>query len=163
MDNGTNPFILLAKVTVKDDKVDNYLEIAKEVDQAVEKSEEGMLFHNFDRDPDNENIFILLTSTTLSSSQLIEKKKFNKNTVQHRFFPLDVQFLIKKFLNHWKPDMAIFVDSEIWPNYLFEISKRKIPLVLLNGRITMKTFKRWKLVSNLSLGLFGLYLSLIHI
>ena len=58
MDNGTNPFILLAKVTVKDDKVDNYLEIAKEVDQAVEKSEEGMLFHNFDRDPDNENIFI---------------------------------------------------------------------------------------------------------
>ena len=58
MDNGTNPFILLAKVTVKDDKVDNYLEIAKEVDQAVEQSEEGMLFHNFDRDPDNENIFI---------------------------------------------------------------------------------------------------------
>ena len=106
---------------------------------------------------DNENTFILLTSTTLSSSQLIEKKKFNKNRVQHRFFPLDVQFLIKKFLNHWKPDMAIFVDSEIWPNYLFEISKREIPLVLLNGRITMKTFKRWKLVSNLSLRLFGLY------
>ena len=106
---------------------------------------------------DNENTFILLTSTTLSSSQLIEKKKFNKNSVQHRFFPLDVQFLIKKFLNHWKPDIAIFVDSEIWPNYLFEISKRKIPLVLLNGRITMKTFKRWKLVSNLSLRLFGLY------
>ena len=58
MNNGSNPFILLAKVTVKDDKVDNYFEIAKEVDQAVEKSEEGMLFHNFDKDPDNENVFI---------------------------------------------------------------------------------------------------------
>ena len=45
---------------------------------------------------------------------------------------------------------------EIWPNYLFEISKKNT-LILLNGRITMKTFKRWKLVSNLSLGLFGLY------
>ena len=51
----------------------------------------------------------------------------------------------------------IFVDSEIWPNYLLEISKRKIPLILLNGRITMKTFKRWKLASKLSLKLFSLY------
>ena len=106
---------------------------------------------------DNEDVFILLTSTTLSSSQVIERKKFNKNNIQHRFFPLDVQFLVKKFLNHWNPELVIFVDSEIWPNYLLEISKRKIPLILLNGRITMKTFKRWKLVSGLSLKLFGLY------
>ena len=106
---------------------------------------------------DNEDVFILLTSTTLSSSQVIERKKFNKKNIQHRFFPLDVQFLVKKFLNHWNPELVIFVDSEIWPNYLLEISKRKIPLILLNGRITMKTFKRWKLVSGLSLKLFGLY------
>ena len=106
---------------------------------------------------DNEDVFILLTSTTLSSSQLIERKKFNKNNIRHRFFPLDVQFLVKKFINHWHPNLVIFVDSEIWPNYLFEISKRKIPLMLLNGRITMKTFKRWKLASFLSLKLFSLY------
>ena len=106
---------------------------------------------------ENEGIFILLTSTTLSSSQLIEKKKFNKDNVQHRFFPLDVQFLVKKFINHWEPELVIFVDSEIWPNYLVEIAKRKIPLVLLNGRITMKTFKKWKLVSRLSSKLFSLY------
>ncbi len=106
---------------------------------------------------DNENIFILLTSTTLSSSELIKKKKFNKNNIQHHFFPLDVQFLVKKFINYWKPELVIFVDSEVWPNYLLEISKRKIPLVLLNGRITMKTFRRWKLVPHLSLKLFRLY------
>ena len=106
---------------------------------------------------ENKGIFILLTSTTLSSSQLIEKKKFSKDNVQHRFFPLDVQFLVKKFINHWDPELVIFVDSEIWPNYLVEIAKRKIPLVLLNGRITMKTFKKWKLVSRLSSKLFSLY------
>ena len=83
---------------------------------------------------DNKNIFILLTSTTLSSSQLIERKKFNKNNFQHRFFPLDVQFLVKKFINHWKPELVIFVDSEVWPNYLLEISKRKIPLILLKWK-----------------------------
>ena len=106
---------------------------------------------------DNKNIFILLTSTTLSSSELIKKKKFNNNNIQHHFFPLDVQFLVKKFINHWKPELVIFVDSEVWPNYLLEVSQRKIPLILLNGRITMKTFRRWKLVSRLSLKLFGLY------
>ncbi len=105
----------------------------------------------------DDNIFILLTSTTLSSSQLIERKKFNKSNFQHRFFPLDINFLVKKFLNHWQPEIVIFVDSEIWPNYLLEVSKRKIPLALLNGRITMKTLKRWKFLSYLSSKLFGLY------
>ena len=86
----------------------------------------------------NNNIFVLLTTTTLSSSQLIKKKKFNKDRFQHRFFPLDVLFLVKNFLNKWKPKKIIFVDSEIWPNYLLEISRRKIPLALINARITVK-------------------------
>jgi len=105
----------------------------------------------------DEKIFILLTSTTLSSSQIVNKKKLDKNSFQHRFFPLDVQFLVNKFLNHWKPELVIFIDSEIWPNFLMEISKKKIPLMLLNGRITIKTFNRWKLLTNLSFKLFGLY------
>ena len=105
----------------------------------------------------NDEIFILLTSTTLSSSQLIEKKKLSHINFQHRFFPLDVQFLVEKFLNHWKPALIIFIDSEVWPNYLLEISKRKIPLILLNGRITVKTFNRWKKIPKLSKKLFNLY------
>ena len=105
----------------------------------------------------DDKIFILLTSTTLSSSQLIEKKNLNPNNFKHRFLPLDIQFLVKRFLNHWKPELTIFVDSEVWPNYLLEISKRKIGLMLVNGRITLKTFQRWKLLPNLSKKLFGLY------
>jgi len=105
----------------------------------------------------DENIFVLLTSTTLSSSQLVKKKKFDKNSFYHRFFPLDLTFLVKKFLNHWKPSLVIFIDSEVWPNYLIEISKRKIPLMLLNGRISMKSYKRWKLLPNFAMKLFSLY------
>ena len=101
--------------------------------------------------------FILLTTTTLTSSQIVTKKGLNPDSFQHRFFPLDIQFLIEKFLDYWKPETIIFVDSEVWPNYLMEISKRKIPLMLLNGRITMKSFKRWKMFPNLSKKIFNLY------
>ena len=105
----------------------------------------------------NNKIFILLTSTTFTSSLLIKKKNFNSDNFQHLFFTFDIQYLVKKFLNHWKPELIIFIDSEVWPNYLLEISKRKIPLILLNGRITMKTFKRWKMIPNFSKKIFGLY------
>ena len=50
--------------------------------------------------------------------------------------------------------MALFVDSEIWPNFLFEIKKRKVPLVLLNGRITKKTFLRWSLIPKIAKKIF---------
>ncbi|MDC3152236.1 hypothetical protein OA496_00615 [Pelagibacteraceae bacterium] len=105
----------------------------------------------------DKQIFILFTSTTLSSSKLIEKKILGLKNVKHRFFPLDINFLVKKFLNHWKPELIIFVDSEVWPNYLLEINKRQTPLILLNGRITMKTFRRWRLFPALSKKLFNIY------
>ncbi len=105
---------------------------------------------------ENKDIFILLTTTTLSSSQLI-KKKINFSNFHHRFFCIDITFLVKKFLNTWKPEIVIFVDSEVWPNYILEITKRKIPLILLNGRITMKTFNRWKIFPNFSKKIFSSY------
>ena len=58
MSDSENPFVLLARITVKEGMVDAYLEIAEEVDKAVEKTEEGMLFHSFDRDPDNQHKFV---------------------------------------------------------------------------------------------------------
>ena len=53
---------------------------------------------------------------------------------------------MEKFLDVWEPNLVCFVESEIWPNFLFAIKKREIPLVLVNGRITKKTFNRWKIV-----------------
>ncbi|MFL2889806.1 MAG: 3-deoxy-D-manno-octulosonic acid transferase [Pelagibacteraceae bacterium] len=88
---------------------------------------------------------ILITSTTLSSGKLIEDIYKNNSNIIHLYFPFDVPFLVKKFLKKWKPKSIIFIDSEIWPNFLSEIKKRKLPLALLNARITKKTMNRWKL------------------
>ena len=90
---------------------------------------------------EKKNFKILVTSNTLSSAKIFEKYKFKKTF--HQFFPIDSNIIIKKFLNNWKPNIAIFVESEIWPNMILEVKRRKIPLVLLNARITKKTFNKW--------------------
>ena len=96
---------------------------------------------------------ILLTSITLSSGKILEKRFSQNNKVTHQFLPLDIPFLTKKFLDHWKPNLSIFIDSEIWPNLILQINKKN-PLLLINGRITKKTFNRWKLVINFAKKIF---------
>ncbi len=84
---------------------------------------------------------ILVTSSTISSSKVFKKFKFNKTI--HQFYPLDNSYLTNKFLRFWKPNLAIFVESEIWPCMFENIAEKKIPLVLLNARLTKKTFNKW--------------------
>jgi|TARA_B110000438_G_scaffold129403_1_gene125711 3-deoxy-D-manno-octulosonic-acid transferase len=91
----------------------------------------------------NKSLKILISSVTVSSAKLIEKEFDGNSKVLHHYFPLDLPHIIKKFLKHWKPNAVVFVDSEIWPNFIHEIKKKEIPLMLINGRITKKTFKRW--------------------
>ena len=96
---------------------------------------------------------ILITSNTLSSSKVIEKFKIKK--VVHQFFPIDTNFLSQKFLDYWKPSSAFFIDSEIWPYMFLNLKKKKTKIILLNGRITQKTFKKWKLIPKFSKNLFS--------
>ena len=96
---------------------------------------------------------ILITSTTLSSSKVLKKFKFKKTI--HQFFPIDQILLINKFLNYWKPNIAIFIESEIWPCMFKQLKIKKIPLVLLNARITKKTFDRWIFFKNFSQSVFN--------
>ncbi len=96
---------------------------------------------------------ILVTSNTLSSSNIIQKYKFKKLT--HQFFPVDNNYLSKKFLDYWKPSSAFFIDSEIWPNTIINLKKRKIPITLLNARITKKTFNRWMFFSKFANHIFN--------
>ena len=84
---------------------------------------------------------ILVTSSTLSSSKILHKYKFKK--VTHQYFPIDHIFFSNFFINYWKPNISIFLESEIWPSMYRSIKLKKIPLILLNARITNKTFKRW--------------------
>ena len=89
---------------------------------------------------------ILITSNTLSSSKILKNLKLKKTI--HQFFPIDTNYHTQKFLNYWKPSVAVFVDSEIWPNMLTNIKEKPISLILLNGRITKKSFKKWKIFSS---------------
>tara|TARA_Y100001970_G_scaffold196650_1_gene239180 strand:+ start:2642 stop:3892 length:1251 start_codon:yes stop_codon:yes gene_type:complete len=84
---------------------------------------------------------ILITSNTLSSSKIISNIKLKK--VIHQFFPIDNNLITKKFIDYWKPSMALFVDSEIWPNMLINLNRNNIPTILLNARITKKSYYRW--------------------
>ncbi len=105
----------------------------------------------------NKNNFILITSTTLSSGAIL-RDKFSKNkNIIHKYLPLDVPFLVKNFLKNWNPDLIIFVDSEIWPNFISEIKKRNKNLILLNARITDKTLKRWLIIKNFTKKIFSCF------
>ena len=102
----------------------------------------------------NKNINqILVTSNTTSSSKIIQKYKLKKTI--HQFFPIDCNFISKKFINYWKPKKVFFIDSEIWPNTINNLSNKKIPIILLNGRITKKTLSRWLSFPNFSQSLFS--------
>ena len=95
---------------------------------------------------------ILLTSSTLTSANLFEKFNFSKTV--HQFFPIDNNFFVKRFLNYWKPNLVVFVDSEIWPNMILNLKKRSIPRILLNARISSKSYRKWKLLGSFSSQLF---------
>ncbi len=96
---------------------------------------------------------ILLTSSTTSSASVILKYKFKKTV--HQYYPLDIGFLTNFFISYWKPKIAIFVESEVWPNMYKNLYRKKIPLILLNARITKKSFNRWKFFPNFSKNIFS--------
>ena len=96
---------------------------------------------------------ILLTSSTLSSSKVIKKFKLKKTI--HQFYPIDHFFFTDKFLVYWKPSLAIFVESEIWPCMFRNLRNKNIPLILLNARLTQKTFDRWIKIKNFSENIFN--------
>ena len=85
---------------------------------------------------------ILITSSTLSSSQIFKKFKFKKTI--HQFFPIDSIFFSYKFLNYWKPSIAIFVESEIWPSIFQTLDKKKFLYYYLMQESHEKLFKNGK-------------------
>ena len=96
---------------------------------------------------------ILITSSTTSSASILKKIKFKKTT--HKYFPIDEVSLVKKFIKFWRPKVAIFIDSEIWPNMLNNLNKEKIPIILINGRITSRSFNRWMLFPTFAKNIFN--------
>ena len=85
---------------------------------------------------------VLVTSTTKTSAKLL--KNYDDDRVIHQMSPFDTFFVSNRFLNHWKPDLAFRVESEIWPRILVEIKKREVPNYLFNARFSIKTIERMK-------------------
>lgn len=89
----------------------------------------------------NDSLNILVTSGTLTSAELMQKR-LPKRAI-HQFVPLDHPQWIKRFLKHWQPDAAIWIESELWPNMLRQIRKKRIPAALVNARLSQTSFRRW--------------------
>ena len=96
---------------------------------------------------------IILTTNTTSSAKIFKKLKFKKTF--HVYFPLDNNYLTLRFIRYWQPKLAIFVDSEIWPNMFKNLEINQIPIIILNARITKKTFKKWQIFPKFANKIFG--------
>jgi 3-deoxy-D-manno-octulosonic-acid transferase len=85
---------------------------------------------------------VLVTTGTVTSSALATK--WLPAGVMHQFVPLDVPRYVHRFLDHWKPDLALFVESDLWPNRIVEASRRRVPIILVNARLSDDSFRRWR-------------------
>jgi 3-deoxy-D-manno-octulosonic-acid transferase len=107
---------------------------------------------------------ILLTTGTVTSQKLLAKRLPEMGLdaqVIHRFVPLDVPRWAARFLDHWQPDAAGFVESEIWPNLLAAAAERRIPLMLVNARLSARSLSRWKMAERTARQVLGFF-SMIH-
>jgi 3-deoxy-D-manno-octulosonic-acid transferase len=85
---------------------------------------------------------VLVTTGTVTSAALMQERL--PDGAIHQFVPADRPSWVRRFLDHWRPGLALWVESEFWPNLLAETARRKIPLVLLNGRVSPRSYRRWQ-------------------
>jgi len=96
---------------------------------------------------------ILLSTSTTSSAKIFKKLKLKKTL--HVYFPLDNKFIVKRFIKYWSPELAIFIDSEIWPNMFNNLHLNNIPIILMNARITKSSFNKWQTFPKFAKQIFG--------
>ncbi|MCQ8782042.1 lipid IV(A) 3-deoxy-D-manno-octulosonic acid transferase [Mangrovibrevibacter kandeliae] len=100
-------------------------------------------------DPD---VAVVMTTGTVTSAALVDDRL--KGLVIHQYVPLDMKPSVARFLDHWRPDLAIVAESEIWPMTMLELGRRRIPQVLVNARLSDRSFRRWKAAPSLAEALF---------
>ncbi len=101
------------------------------------------------------NIHILVTSGTLTSAKLMAERLPDNGL--HQYVPLDYPQAVKKFLTHWNPDMAIWAESEIWPNLIRQTKAAGVPMALLNARMSEKSIAGWEKREESARSLFGAF------
>ena len=87
---------------------------------------------------------VLVTAGTVTAAELAEQRL--PAGVIHQFAPLDLPQFVARFLDHWRPNLGLFVESDLWPNLIMAGADRGIPLILVNGRVSERSFQRWRTV-----------------
>lgn len=98
---------------------------------------------------------VLVTSGTVASAEMMAERL--PHGAFHQFSPVDTPSAVARFLDHWRPDVGLFVDSEIWPNILFAAAKRGTRLAIVNGRMSEKSFGGWQRARRMAASLLGLF------
>ncbi len=88
------------------------------------------------------NIRVLLTSGTVTSAAIVARR-FPPDVI-HQFIPYDSPRFVARFLDHWQPSFALFVESDLWPNLILSGAERRIPMIVVNGRMSQRSFQRWR-------------------
>ncbi len=98
-------------------------------------------------------LVVLLTTGTVTSARIAARRLPSR--AMHQFIPFDTPQFMQRFFDHWQPDLAVLVESEIWPNLVLEADRRAVPLVLVNAIMSQKSFRGWRRRASLSRPLFG--------
>src|SRR4029450_66502 len=99
------------------------------------------------------NIRILLTSGTVTSAAIVPTR-FPADII-HQYVPYDSPRYVAPFLDHWRPSLALFIESDLWPNLILSAASRRLPMVLINGRMSPRSFPRWRRARNTISALLG--------
>lgn len=85
---------------------------------------------------------VIVTTGTVTSARLMAERL--PEGAFHQFIPIDRRAEVRRFLDHWRPDLALWLESELWPNLLAETCRRRVPIVLVNARMSRRSFARWR-------------------
>src|SRR3981081_1904405 len=99
------------------------------------------------------NMRILLTSGTVTYAAVVAKR-FPPDVI-HQYVPYDSPRFVARFLDHWRPSLALFIESDLWPNLILSSAARRLPMVLINGRMSHRSFPRWRRISHTISALLG--------
>ncbi|MFO1189485.1 MAG: glycosyltransferase N-terminal domain-containing protein [Alphaproteobacteria bacterium] len=98
---------------------------------------------------------VLVTTGTVTSAQMLSRRL--PPGALHQFVPVDLPDAVERFLDHWRPDLALWVESELWPNLIQATAKRGVPMALVNARLSERSFGGWQRVPSLASRLLGAF------
>jgi len=102
---------------------------------------------------EREDLHILVTTGTVTSAQVMQDRLPDR--AMHQFVPLDAGPFVRRFLDHWRPDLAIWTESELWPSLIVQTHRRQIPMLLVNARMSKASHDKWRFLRGMARSLLG--------